>query len=131
MKREGYTIIEMLVVLVILGLIVTLVIPRLAQSRPDASATALSLSSYLNSASSYASSHERGLCLTLAGDRIRGSWDNEFTIPPGLSVSFPYLCYDPKGMVAASQLIRITDAKDSSNTASVFIGAGYGNARPQ
>lgn len=131
MKREGYTIIEMLVVLAILGLILTLVVPRFAQTRPDASATALSLSSYLNSAANYAASHEQHLCLTLAGDRIRGSWEHEFIVPQGLSVAFPSFCYDQKGRIPSQQVIRITDAEDSSNAARVVIGAGYGNARPE
>lgn len=130
MKPDGYTLIEMLVVIAIVALIATLVAPRFSTLAPDPSAASVSLSSYLNSAASYASSHETQVCLAKSGNQITSQPGGQvYTVPDGLEVGLSPFCYDAKGRVGSAFSISLSNVKGES--ASVRVETGYGNVRPE
>lgn len=127
--RAGYTLIEMLVVIALIGLVAALVVPRLSRQGPTPSAVSISLSSYLNSAGSYASSHEQQVCVSKEGEQIKSvPWEERFSIPKGVSITPFSFCFDQKGKVPYPISILLDNG---SEYASVRVGTSYGNARPE
>ena len=77
--KKGFTMIELIFVIVILGILASVAIPRLAATREDAeiSATVANLRTLLSDASSYYAA--KGVCVTTA--TTKGKLSNITYIP--------------------------------------------------
>ena len=103
--NDGYSLIEMLIVIALLALVATLTIPRLTRDESNSSAFAVGLSTYLNTAGHYAQSHETQICVTQQGGKVT-------TIPH-------------------TQEITVQNSKDINDTTILTVDPIYGNVRPK
>lgn len=131
--NDGYSLIEMLIVIALLALVATLTIPRLTRDESNSSAFAVGLSTYLNTAGHYAQSHETQICVTQQGGKVTTIPQTEepLPIPGSVALELSDYCYDSQGKVSSTQEITVQNSKDINDTTILTIDPIYGNVRPK
>jgi len=142
MMHYGFTLVELMIVLVVIALILSLTLPRFSNDTRNAQAFGLALASYLNDAGSAARSSQVATCVA----RNAGNYtQTKGGVATGEALPLPNhvttethapICYDAFGrLIGTARVIHIADSAAEAGagtwTTQVSIGGIYGNARVQ